>query len=129
MVKNKNISSFLGKTFTDIIKTDDTITFITNEDTYVMYHEQDCCESVIIEDISGDLNDLIGTPITLAKESVSEDKIDDYDNFDEQSKTWTFYKLATVNGYVDIRWYGSSNGYYSEEVSIKLIDDVRSWDK
>jgi hypothetical protein len=75
-----------------------------------MYHEQDCCESVSIEDICGNIQDLIGTPIVIAEESTG--SAGEYGE-------WTFYNLATVKGYVSIRWYGES-AYYS--VSVRLSE-------
>lgn len=113
-----NISNFLGKTFSSVnVNYDDNvIRFIVDEnESYSMYHDQDCCENVSINDINGDINDLIDSPITLAEESSN--RGNDEDRW-ESSFTWTFYRLATVKGYVDIRWYGSSNGYYSESVDI-----------
>lgn len=86
---------------------------------FVMEHFQDCCENVTIESVVGDLNDLVGSPITLAEEVTSGDNPPntppDILRY-QDSFTWTFYKLATIKGYVDIRWYGESNGYYSESV-------------
>jgi hypothetical protein len=106
------MSDLIGRVFTEVIETGDQLILKNDKEYFKFYHEQDCCESVSIEDITGDLTDLVGSPILFAEESSNNDE-----NTSE-SGTWTFYKLATVKGWVDIRWYGSSNGYYSESVSL-----------
>lgn len=96
----------------------DEIVFICDDGTeYIMFHEHLCCESVGIESIVGDISDLIGTPIRFAEESSS--CIRDKDN--SESSSWTFYRLRSDKGSVDIRWVGSSNGYYSESVDLYKI--------
>lgn len=116
------ISELLGKVISKIDKSVDEIIFtLENGDQYKMYHMQDCCESVGIEDINGDFCDLLNTPITLAEESTSTENPTDITKEYQDSFTWTFYRLATIKGFVDIRWYGESNGYYSESVDfVKL---------
>lgn len=103
--------------------TENSILFQTENETFVMYHDQDCCEKVEIESIVGDLQDLVGSPILQADEKVNNNNGENYDRGDD-SNTWTFYTLATIKGYVDIRWHGSSNGYYSEGVDFLEISDV-----
>jgi hypothetical protein len=99
----------------------DTIVFTEADGSrFVMGYEADCCASCEIVDLNGNLADLVGVPIALADESSSEPdgwKPDEYDD----SYTWTFYRLATCKGHVDIRWFGSSNGYYSESVSFYRV--------
>lgn len=114
---------FKGLIFTDIKVNDskDEIRFISNDVEILMYHQQDCCEGVYIDDISGDLQDLIGVPILVAEETTSSENPEGIVKDCQDSFTWTFYKFATINGYVDIRWYGESNGYYSESVNINLV--------
>jgi hypothetical protein len=115
-----NINTLLGKILVKIDKKkDEQIIFEEdNGNKYIMYHRQDCCEGVNIESIDGDLQDLIGSPILLAEEVSS------HENSYYESITWTFYKLATVKGYVTIRWFGSSNGYYSESVDFEEYNDT-----
>ena len=79
-----------------------------------MLHSQDCSEAVWIESIVGNLEDLVGTPILFSEEisNIDRGELPNSDN----SYTWTFYKIGTLLGGVTIRWYGTSNGYYSESV-------------
>lgn len=121
----EEFEDLLGKTLSNIEnKNDDQLIFtLESGEKYRLYHDQDCCESVDIEEIIGDLNDLIGSPITLAEE-VTHDDVDPNgvkNPGHAGSFTWTFYKLATIKGYATIRWFGQSNGYYSEVVSWEKI--------
>lgn len=108
----------------------DTLTFTADDGSvFCMYHEQDCCEGVSIEDIAGDLQDLVGSPIVRAEErsgGIGDNeaeypaKTSEWGGADE-SWTWTLYELATNKGSVTIRWYGASNGYYSEAVTLARL--------
>lgn len=121
---SSNFSSLLGKTLVAIEgrKGDESITFTAdNGDKYVLYHEQDCCESVSVEDICGEWTDLIGSPILQAEESTSDKNPDGVVVKYQDSFTWTFYRIATIKGQVVVRWYGESNGYYSESVDFKFL--------
>ena len=115
--KHSSFEDLKGKVFTRV-ETDevDYINFYLNDgERFSLRHDQSCCESVYIESIEGDLQDLVDSLILIAEEAQPEDQaLNDYD----ESFTWTFYKLATVKGYVTIRWYGTSNGCYSEEASL-----------
>ena len=140
------VEDLVGKVLVEVIldRQNATIKFVDNTGgEYLMYHEQNCCEGVWIDDICGDLQDLVGTPILAAEEVSNEmfvkdwrrqekEKLKEADSKDEfywlsDSYTWTFYKFATINGYVDIRWYGESNGYYSESVDFVKKDDRHDW--
>jgi len=93
---NTEISELIGKTVVSIDKKEDELIFIcATGEKYKMYHSQDCCESVTIDDICGDLDDLIGTPILVAEENSSneptaeqiaekeEEKLEEADDLEE----------------------------------------------
>ena len=120
-------AELVGKTLTRIdgcVKGSWEVVFQTTDGTsYKMFHEQDCCEVVSVEDVCGDVEDMIGTPIVMAEESDSWYNPPDVTPDNYGTFTWTFYKLATIKGYLTIRWYGESNGYYSEEVTFEKSEE------
>ena len=111
------IEDMVGKVFTSIRNEDTELVFENATERFVFFHQQDCCEHVSIEDVCGDLQDLVGDPLLLAEEVSGETPVE-FNEEDYESVTWTFYKFATRRGYVDVRWLGESNGYYSEGVSL-----------
>lgn len=115
-----DIADMVGKVFTSVTNNGTELIFENDTDRYVFFHSQDCCEYVRIEDIVGDLSDLEGVPLLKAEETNNLfDLLKSVDKELSESGTWTFYKFATIKGYVDVRWLGESNGYYSESVDLR----------
>lgn len=116
------VSLLIGKTLecVEINEDQDEIYFCcTDGEAFRAYHMQDCCESVSVHDISGSLQDLIGSPIV---ESSATRDDENWPSDVEKSRwtesfTWTTHKLKAASGVeVVVRWLGESNGYYSESV-------------
>jgi hypothetical protein len=115
------IKELIGKTFNHVINNGDYELIFIGSSSYKFHHEQDCCESVNIEDICGDLSDLENSPIIQAEETSK------CGNTEYGSETWTFYRISTAKGGVVIRWLGESNGYYSESVYFDPISQDEAW--
>jgi hypothetical protein len=119
----EDIAEMVGRTFSEITGefNDSEVCFKSTDGfTFKFYHEQDCCESVYLEDITGNLNDLLNTPILLAEERHNHDNPpEEY----TESHTWTFYEFRTIKASVTLRWLGESNGYYSESVDLMITKD------
>lgn len=130
-----------GKTLKSVENKGDELVFTTVEgEVFRQIYYNDCCASCDVEEIHGDLSDLVGTPILMAEEVSSHEPDealavkregeeakkkaelgDRYYFYDRESETWTFYKASTIKGSVTIRWYGSSNGYYSESPTFERV--------
>lgn len=122
-----NIKTLIGKTLKSVdVASDNSEVIFTCSDgsAYKMFHSQDCCEEVWLDDVIGDdLQSLVGSEILIAEvrtnndESTKPKKEDAYIG----SVTWTFYELGSHGGRVTLRWCGTSNGYYSEDVDFIQI--------
>lgn len=103
---------------------DEVLFTLADDRKFLLYHEQDCCEKVTIENIEGTCEDGVLTElwgrVLLAEESSSKEPPVEEDD-DYGSSRWTFYRIGTIHGTVVLRWLGRSNGYYSERVDFKQV--------
>lgn len=120
--RKRPFSELLGKTVTKILDSPDEIYFYCDDGTeYRQVYYPDCCATCSVEEIHGDLEDLVNYTILLAEQVTSHDNPEGVVKKYQDSFTWTFYKLSTIKGSVTIRWYGESNGYYSEEATFVRV--------
>lgn len=127
VVSVKKFSDLLGKEVTRLeISGDEVLIGVAEEKgggfyerLFMLYHEQDCCESVTVDDVVGDVDDIVGEVLTMAEESTNSDEPGR--DYYEESYTWTYYRFATARGYLTVKFYGASNGYYSESVHFREV--------
>lgn len=80
-----------------------------------LYHEQDCCEEVYLEDVCGNPSDFIEQPLTLFEQRDG--------TYDEGSMRYTFYELGCPKGCITLRWYGYADwASYSTAVDYIITD-------
>lgn len=110
----ENINELLGETLINIERRDNEIIFdLENGKRYLMYHAQNCCEDVYIEDIAGNLNDLVGNTLLVAETATKEGE--------SGESLFTFYKFRTIKGDVTVRWYGTTDSVYALSVDLREI--------
>jgi hypothetical protein len=107
-----DFETLVGKTINKIEVEDDRVNLFTDCGRYTMISFEQWCgndvEVYLDNDEEDNLDVILNSPILLAEES--EGSVDGYD--------YTFYKLSTAIDSITLRFYGRSNGYYSESVEL-----------
>lgn len=120
MSEYKSFEELKDRTLTNIESNNEEVVFDCSDGTrWRLYHEQDCCESVMLEKTDGYPKRLIGNKIAKAQEQPGHE-------FDPQalrdSVTFSDFVLIDDMSYsVTFHFVGESNGHYSEAVYFAQI--------
>jgi len=118
-----NITDLIGQTIVKITNDKFSIDFYTESGKhYIMGHDQNCCEYVELEDICGNLQGLIGSPVHDAFIKTNTDSGEYLDKGSGENYQWTFYTIVTMFETVTLRWYGEADCY-----SIDVDFDEIKW--
>jgi hypothetical protein len=116
-IESYDFNELIGCIITDIIKTDAEIFLKIKNRQFAIMHMQDCCEDVYIEDVTGNLDHLLNYPLIMCESCNNNRNPKTY----HDTATWTVIKLATIKGYVTIRFCGDSDGCYCEDANLYLL--------
>lgn len=114
----------IGKTLVDVKQSYNSVVFITDQGEQYEFCEPGGYGSVELDDVCGDWASLLNSPLLMAEKAFNDGGYVPVAKDGSSSYTWTFFKFATATGYVTMRWYGSSNGYYSEDVAMNRLENV-----
>jgi len=123
---SRRFLDLVGKTIVrgDMRKGADKVWFETADGmlfTMFMYEDPMTEQAVWLEDVVGDMDIILNTEILKAEVVTRESQGDPASDWRYQD--WTYYKLATIKGYVDMRWCGvSSYDGYSRDVLVTMHD-------
>jgi hypothetical protein len=123
----KDITDLIGKTIVKVEFVECRADFYLSDSTLLrLEHHQYCCENVYIEKVFGNMADILDSPVLSATEFISLDNPSDtdVDLIYQDSFSWTTQEITTAKGSLKIRWYGQSNGYYSESVDCAWLDAI-----
>lgn len=115
----KDFDELIGKTLIKIEKFADSLQFITSDnDWYAIFNME--LSSAEIEDVCGDLGDLLSTPILVSE------RVDEKIEYDGDTETqWSFLKFSTIKGSVTIRFYEESSPYYSASMELYRMKRIK----
>lgn len=137
-------NSLLGLTLDNVtpMRDQEGLILSAGDMTFVLYHrpeqreyddhgeplDDDIREDVRLDDICGDLTDLVGAPIVVADDRVSDRQSDAKRSRLEGCTVlpWTFYHLSTSKGSVVLRFYGSIDGCYAETAQLWLLPEMKA---
>lgn len=125
----KKIEGYIIISINGLEKGSDRVSIVTTNGTLTMYHLADCGEEVSLDDFEGDLSDLVGKVVVSAEVVIdpetgdpNHEKIVKNHPRSDDSETWTFYTIRTTGGDLWMRWFGTSNGYYSEYAEVSFTE-------
>lgn len=121
-IKFFEMSELSGCIFKSVTKTIDEIIFTTDDGReFHLGHINECCEEVWLEDVVGDITDLENAIILVSEEVKNMDEPPPENRSVDDCYTWTYYNFRTLKGSVQVRFFGTSNGFYSETADLYEI--------
>lgn len=120
-MKPVSVKELIGKTITDVAIMDqldeDRVKLCCSDGSkYIMGHTQQHSESVYLEEVEGNIFDILNSPVIDAREDVSNDWVG------HSGHIYTTYIIATNNGAVVFKWAGTEDEDCSGDVRIRKFD-------